>query len=124
MTQSLPLITVAVLALATLLLSLKLVLTTRALGKELERLRQQVDGAKEEEKTINFSQSLARVERAAGPTGEGSGSGADKYRYVAALAGQGVDAEGIAAALQMAPAEVEQLMQLARLKKQVCDAGH
>ena len=47
-----------------------------------------------------------------------SQSSAEKYRYVASLTAQGVSAAGIASALQLAPAEVEQLMKLSRLKNQ------
>ncbi len=43
---------------------------------------------------------------------------ADKYRYAVALAAQGQNVDSIAQALNMAPAEVEQVMQLARVKLQ------
>lgn len=42
---------------------------------------------------------------------------ADKYRYAVALAAQGQNVDSIAQALNMAPAEVEQVMQLARVKR-------
>jgi hypothetical protein len=44
---------------------------------------------------------------------------ADKYRYAVALAAQGQGVDTIARALNMAPAEVEQVMQLARVKRPV-----
>lgn len=40
----------------------------------------------------------------------------EKYRYAAALAQQGYTAAGIAESLQMALAEVEQIMQLTKIK--------
>ncbi len=42
---------------------------------------------------------------------------ADKYRYAVALATQGQNVDSIAQALNMAPAEVEQVMQLSRVKR-------
>ncbi len=42
---------------------------------------------------------------------------ADKYRYAVALAAQGQNVDSIAQALNMAPAEVEQVMQLSRVKR-------
>jgi len=42
---------------------------------------------------------------------------ADKYRYAVALAAQGQSVDSIAEVLNMAPAEVEQVMQLARVKR-------
>lgn len=42
---------------------------------------------------------------------------ADKYRYAVALAAQGQSVDSIAQALNMGPAEVEQVMQLARVKR-------
>lgn len=120
MIPSLPILIIAAVALCALLLSLKSAITTRGLKKEIDSLRKQLEAVPtENDKTASFSESLTQVERKVAPVVEGPVSGADKYRYVAALAGQGVDAAGIAAALQMAPAEVEQLMQLARLKTQV-----
>ena len=44
---------------------------------------------------------------------------ADKSRYAVALATQGQDIDSIAQALNMAPAEVEQVMQLSRVKRPV-----
>ena len=41
----------------------------------------------------------------------------EKYGYAASMAKQGMTAVQIAAALQMAPAEVEQLLRLASLKQ-------
>ncbi|MBD1400448.1 hypothetical protein [Pelovirga terrestris] len=44
---------------------------------------------------------------------------ADKYRYAVALAAQGQNVDSIAQALNMAPAEVEQVMQLSRVKRPI-----
>lgn len=125
MIPSLPTLMIAAVALCALLLSLKSVVATRALKKEIDSLRKQLDALPvETETSISFSENLAQIERKVAPVVDGPVSGADKYRYVAALAEQGVDAEGIAAALQMAPAEVEQLLQLSRLKTQAVEAEH
>jgi len=95
---------------------------SRRLGRELGLLRQQIE-------TIevipaappvkpNFSNHLDRVERKQ-RGGEAPRTTSEKYQYVASLAGQGFDAERIATALQMAPAEVEQLLKLAQVKQQM-----
>jgi len=44
---------------------------------------------------------------------------ADRYRYAVALAAQGQGVDTIAQALNMAPTEVEQVIQLARVKRPV-----
>lgn len=108
-----------------LLLSVWQWLVVSRLRKEINGLRQQLQqqNSKEAEKK-SFSQDLSQAERVVIPTQETLVSHAERYRYVASLAGQGVDAKGIAAALQLAPAEVEQLMQLARLKKRDQDVEH
>lgn len=125
MSLSIPLIIIGVIACLALLLCLRLTMVTRSLHAELKDLRQKsnTENRSSEEK-VNFSESLNQVERKASTVVESTGSQADKYRYVASLANQGVDAAGIASALQMSPAEVEQLMRLARLKKQVLDVEH
>lgn len=101
-------------------------MTTRRLKCDIAELRQQLADSKIDRvlPKANFSDSLTQVERQFGTPQETSGNSTEKYRYVASLADQGVDAKGIAAALQMAPAEVAQLMQLARLKKQVQEGEH
>lgn len=105
-------------ALLALLLNIRQAVVMRKLKREVANMRLQLDEREEvKEEKSNFSAALNQVERNSPTVHEGSGGNSEKYRYVASLAGQGVDAKGIAAALQMAPAEVEQLMQLARLKQ-------
>lgn len=65
----------------------------------------------------SFSSHLVAAEKVHFRNSAESRSGAEKYRYVAGLADQGIDAEGIAAALGMAATEVEQLIRLSQLKK-------
>ncbi len=117
--EQLPLLFVGSIALLALLLGFWQLLVSRKLGRELRELRQQLleTGTKQEQK-LSFSNSLDQVEREQ-KTIEVPRSSSEKYRYVASLANQGVNAKGIAAALQMAPAEVEQLLQLVQLKQQV-----
>ncbi len=63
-----------------------------------------------EESQLN-NQMDARRNRSVKPQAQ-----ADRYRYAVALAAQGQNVDSIAQALNMAPAEVEQVMQLARVK--------
>ena len=114
------LLVVAGLALLALLLGLWLLKQVASLRRELTALRAEAVNKPAAEPTaaVNFSTSLDSVEReqlqaAAVLTPRNS---AEKYRYVASLADQGLDAQGIAAALQMPAAEVEQLLRLAKLK--------
>ena len=99
-------------------------------SRQLRRLRTELDELRgllkdqptpEAEVPVSFSTNLEQAEReqlqAAQPMMPRNA--AEKYRYVASLAEQGLNAAGIAAALQMPPAEVEQLLQLARLKQTV-----
>jgi len=88
------------------------------MSQELAKLRQELtERETKQELKPSFSKSLDQVEReqkiVAAPR-----SSSEKYRYVASMAAQGVDAQGIAVALQMAPVEVEQLLKLAQLKRQ------
>ncbi len=99
---------------------------SRRLNRELGVLCQQLEALKgvaaAAEQKVNFSQQLNRAEREQQlQIRELPRTAAEKYQYVASLAAQGFDAAGIASALQMAPAEVEQLLKLAQLKQQ---AGH
>ncbi|MCF6265581.1 MAG: hypothetical protein L3J57_03425 [Desulfuromusa sp.] len=115
----LPLLLIGSIALLALLIGFWQRHISRKLGLELDELRQQLlETVSMREQRTSFSNSLDRVEREQ-KTVEVPQSSAEKYRYVAALANQGVDAKEIAAALQMAPIEVEQLLQLAQLKRPV-----
>ena len=119
MTGQLLLLLVGSIALVALLLGFWQLRVAKKLGRELRKLRQQIVAMKEKsEHHTSFSNSLDQIEReqkvVAVPR-----SSSEKYQYVASLADQGVNAEGIAVALQMAQAEVEQLLQLSRLKQQV-----
>ncbi len=118
--EQLLLLIVACLALLALLLGLWALKLVASLRRELNALRAEAVNkpAAEQSETVNFSTSLDKVEReqlqaAAAVAPRNS---AEKYRYVASLADQGLDAQGIAAALQMPAAEVEQLLRLAKLK--------
>ncbi len=117
--EQLPLLLIGSIALLAMLIGFWQLRLARKLGRELGEVRQRLlEVAVQQEQKANFSENLNRAER------RQSGvtiprSSAEKYRYVAALANQGVDIKGIAAALQMAPVEVEQLLQLAQLKPQV-----
>lgn len=117
--EQLPVLFVGSIALLALLLGFWQLRVSRKLGRELRELQQQLleIGTKQEQK-LSFSNSLDQVEREQKAV-EVPRSSSEKYRYVASLASQGVNAKGIAAALQMAPAEVEQLLQLVQLKQQV-----
>ena len=118
-TGQLLLLLVGAIALLALLLGFWQLNVTKKLGRELQELRQQVEKmAIKSDQQPSFSNSLDRVEREQKAVVVPHSS-SEKYRYVASLSDQGVNAEGIAVALQMAPAEVKQLLQLSRLKQQV-----
>lgn len=109
-------------AVLALLLSLWLLKTVRKLKRELRQLQNTATVQREPEPRASFSASLnraERTERATVPAAPRVIPQADRYQYIEALAAQGLDAGKIAAALQMAAAEVEQLLQLARLKQNV-----
>ncbi|MDA3904171.1 MAG: hypothetical protein PF441_12090 [Desulfuromusa sp.] len=115
----LSLLLIGSIALLALLLGIWQLRVSGRLGRELSALRQQLLEIEAEQKqSPSFSTSLEQAEREHKAV-EIPRSSSEKYRYVASLADQGVDAKGIAAALQMAPVEVEQLLQLTRLKQQV-----
>lgn len=115
----LPLLLIGSIALLALLLGFRQLRVSGKLARELNQLRQQLQAiAAEQKQSPSFSASLDQVEREQKKV-EVPRSSAEKYRYVVSLADQGVDARGIAVALQMAPVEVEQLLHLARLKPQV-----
>ena len=112
-----PLLLIGGIALLSLFLGLWQKRTSKKLSSELGQIRQQLLELKSgQEQKPSFSSSLERVEREQIKV-EVPRSRSEKYRYVASLADQGVDAKGIAAALQMAPIEVEQLLQLTKLKQ-------
>ncbi len=114
------LVTIGSIAVFTLLMNLWLLKAVRQLKRELNELKRAAGTARSEpEPKATFSASLDRVERETAATPARAIPQADRYRYVGALAEQGLDAGKIASALQMAQAEVEQLLQLARLKQNV-----
>ncbi len=117
----LPLLLVGSVAVLALLLAFWQMGVSRRFGRELGLLRQQLEKVEtapaEPPVKPNFSNHLDQVERKQKEV-EAPRTTSEKYRYVASLAGQGFDAKGIATALQMAPAEVEQLLKLAQLKQQ------
>ncbi len=115
----LPLLIVGSIALLALLLGFRQLQVSRKLQREIRDLRSLL-AAEEPGEALNasFSQNLGQVERQTPTVSTAPRSGSEKYRYIAALADQGVAAGGIAAALQMSTAEVEQLLKLARLKQQ------
>ena len=67
--------------------------------------------------TTSFSAHLSSAEKVQDQVEDRPAAQAEKYRYAVALADQGYTVEGIANALKMAPTEVEQVMQLARIKR-------
>jgi hypothetical protein len=92
----------------------------RDLRRALSDLRQQWESLEPAPGTPDsFATHLSRSEKQQSAHRPQAGSGADRYRYVASLAQQGMAAEEIAAALELAPQEVEQLLKLSRLKHQV-----
>lgn len=145
-TEQLILLLIGSLALLSLLLGLWLLLVSNEQRKELRRLRQLLSGDGEEivepinssgrtsavkpvdspmfrEVRDSFSARLNEVERErrqAPPAAHAPvtpRNPAEKYSYVASLASQGMTVAQIADALQMAPAEVDQLLRLASLKQ-------
>ncbi len=118
--MSLPLLVVTTIAVLALLLSLWQLRLIKVLGCDLRAVQRELaekNVVKNVESTPSFATNLDQVEREQQKTIPTPRSSSEKYRYVAALAGQGVDASGIATALHLAPAEVEQLLKLARLKQ-------
>jgi len=115
------LLIVACLALLALLVSLWQLQVSRGLRRRIDDL--QLKLVERQPATpnppVNFSTSLDAVERqnlqSSQPTPPTKS--VDKYSYVGSLAEQGLDAGGIAEALQMPIAEVEQLLRLAKLKR-------
>lgn len=109
------------LALFTVLLSFRQLQVSRKLQRQINDLRSQIEVMPESQVTvpISFSTSLDSAERDQLQSTQPvmPRNSAEKYRYVGSLADQGLDAKGIAEALQMPAAEVEQLLQLAKLKK-------
>lgn len=110
-------------ALLASLLGLWLLLVTNKQRTELRALRQQIAGSTKGSPAVvssggdSFSAQLDAVERRQAPLLGGAHSPAEKYSYVASLADKGMNAVQIADALQMAPAEVEQLLRLSSLKQ-------
>lgn len=111
---------VACIAVFAVLLCLWQMQQVRRLRRDLDELRSQQGETQEAQpEPADFSASLDAVERQQLQTSQPASppNTVDKYRYVGALAEQGLDAKGIAEALQMPPAEVEQLLQLSKLRQ-------
>ena len=115
------LLIVACLALLALLVSLWQLQISRGLRRRIDALQLKLVEKQPitPNSPVNFSTSLDAVERqnlqSSQPTPPAKS--VDKYSYVGSLAEQGLDAGGIAEALQMPIAEVEQLLRLAKLKR-------
>ncbi|MFO7765985.1 MAG: hypothetical protein R6V33_06105 [Pelovirga sp.] len=90
----------------------------RKLAQQLELVRQQLTESEPgEPQAASFSEHLTCAEKVQDKVASRPVAQAEKYRYAVALADQGYTVEGIAGALKMAPTEVEQVMQLARIKR-------
>lgn len=112
-----------ILALGALLLGLCQGFAIRRLRRELHQVRTELTEQQNRKPATGhspdayFGEVLRQAEQQATVERPADGpSRSEKYRYVAALAEQGMDARGIARALQLGPAEVEQLLRLARLQ--------
>jgi len=115
-TQQLYLLIVGSIALLALLVGLWQLRVSGKMRRELVRLRQElIQKETKQEQKPSFSNSLDQVEREQ-KVATTPHSSSEKYRYVASLANQGIQAQEIAVALKMAPGEVEQLLKLAQLK--------
>jgi DNA-binding NarL/FixJ family response regulator len=115
----LPFLIVAAIAGLALLLGLRQGQLTRQLGREVQELRRQLEAgpAAAPAASGNFASNLDQVERQQAAPRGGQRSSTEKYHYVASLAAEGMDARGIATALQLSTTEVEQLLRLAGLKQ-------
>ena len=110
----------ALLVALTLLLVTRQARLLRVLRRELSDLRRQGESPEPPlAAPDSFATHLSRSEKQQGAHRPQAAIGADKYRYVASLAQQGMAAPEIATALELAPQEVEQLLKLSRLKRQV-----
>ncbi len=90
----------------------------RKLVQQLELVKQKLTEKEQAAPvTASFSAHLSSAEKVQDKVKDRPVAQAEKYRYAVALADQGYTVEGIAKALKMAPAEVEQVMQLARIKR-------
>jgi len=116
--EQLQILLVAVVATLALLLGMRQLLIYRCLRRELMELRQELDKRLLAPPVkASFSARLDQIERQQPQVPANQRSSTEKYRYVASLAAEGMDARGIASVLQISTAEVEQLLQLARLKQ-------
>ncbi len=117
--EGLLLLLIGSMALLALLLAVWQLLVSRKLRSQLEQLEKKIQLQQQAHSDkANFSTSLNRAERQRPGLPGGVRQTPEKYHYVAALAEQGLDTQGIAKALNLASAEVEQLLQLARIKQQ------
>jgi Flp pilus assembly protein TadB len=120
-TQLYLMIAVLVVALAALLTALLQTTRGRRLERRVQALQEQLDNRQSVTAAAppprNFSAHLSSAEQSQFPAAGKPVAQAEKYRYAAALAAQGHGVAGIATALQMAPAEVAQVMRLAHLQR-------
>ena len=117
-TEQLYLLFIGSIALLALLIGFWQLRVSGKMARELVQLRRELmEREPKQETKPSFSNSLDQVERQQKVVAVPH-SRSEKYRYIASLADQGIDAQGIAVALQMAPGEVEQLLKLAQLKRQ------
>ena len=120
MAASQSLLLIGGIALAALVLVLWQAWQIRRLRLELDEIRRQLEQPRPEKTApTRFSTNLERAEKEQLQSSPPNipRNPTEKYRYISSLAEQGMAAEGIAAALQMPRAEVEQLLQLAKLKQ-------
>ncbi len=113
------LLAIGAIACFALMLSWRLLRVVRKLQQQVRNLQAtEVRKPSEQAAPVSFSASLGQAERKAAETKIQfkGGSQADKYRYVASLADQGLNAAAIATAMQMSIPEVEQALSLARLR--------
>lgn len=115
-----PLLMVAGLAFLALLLGFWQLRISRRLQREIDALKQALPAPAIEKAPAprDFSSSLHAVERQQLQAAQVTPppKSVDKYSYISSLAEQGLSAKGIAEALQMPLAEVEQLLRLVKLK--------
>jgi len=106
----------ASLALLALCLCLVLMKAVQRLTARVNELQQLLKQHKTAAATPDFAVSLGQAERLGARVAAAPAVQSDRYRQVTVLAQQGLDAEQIAARTQLPASEIEQLLQLARLR--------